>query len=281
MLSLNNDALAVIAAKLPSNNLGNLRCVSKQIHANLEYSAKFAVIQNKVSYSDEMCHRMVSELSQYASDLSEGFEGGDAKKIQENVDAQNNKLLEESNNISIAIDSQYADFSQRKKALDEIRDKDEQCESQSKRLLCQQDYSSKLAIIQEQHKKVSTELAFAKNMILKKRELLSLEHIVFLSKFSPTSDPTEIHYEQKLIMNFHSRVEIEVNDCGVANLDKSTYCAQLVLNSRSYLVPFTSSPDMIYSYLKQLDEKLVSEIQKKYPPKPNYFSSFISLFFDV
>jgi hypothetical protein len=269
MLSLHKNVLAVMATNLELEDIRSVRCTNKQLHEDLNYSAKFASIPQIKNYPDEKYQRIVNELSFYASKLTDGFKGGNAKEIQDYVDAQNNKLTEEFKEISTNLESLNADFKIRKEALNALKTQDEKCESQSKRQLGEQDYRAQLTLILEDSIKVDAESEFAKNMVFRKRELLSLEHLVLLGEFSPGSQFSDIPYEQTLISKFQSRVEREVNDCGAANLDRATNSAQVALNNRSYLIAFTSSPDKIASYLKQLDDKLVSEVQEKYQPKLN------------
>jgi|GEM_PF-5495600 len=277
MLSLSKDPLTVVAANLSSRNIGNLRSASQQIYSDLEHTAQFVAISTyNPCYSDEVCHQAVNELSQFASDLTEGLQGKNKEQVQAYVDTKRNALSEDFTKNSLSNDNAQTHFVQMKEALKKVLIEDEKCDSQSKKLLCRRNCAAKLKIITEEAQKINTCSRFVGDMIRQKLDLLAIEYVVLLSKAGRDDEFVDIPHEMKLAGNFQTRVDNEVLECGVENLDRTIQSALLELNRRSYLSPFASSPDTISLYLKKLEDNLASASKEAHAPRSTYFDCIIS-----
>lgn len=272
MLSLNKDALAVVATELSSRNIGHLRSVNKRVHNDLSSAAKFAAISRRTNYASERCHQMVNELSNYAVELVAGFRGLDPKELQTYVDHKNKELTEALEQISSDAKNNQAEFANR---INDLKAKLTEVNTVGNQLLkleWQKEYTAQLDATRKEGMAFDARTEFAKNLIHAKRELLSLEHLAAsLNGSNLGSQFSEVPYEKSLMQSFRSRVGSEVSECGVKTFDRVVDAAKVVLNNREYLVPFTSSPHTLAPYLHTLENNLVNEAQRKHLPAPPFW----------
>jgi hypothetical protein len=279
MLSLSKGPLTLVAANLSSIDIGKLSRVCKPLRQNLENSLKLSVIaDNNPDYSEEMCHLTLHKLSCYAEGLANGFQGKSLGQIHQYVDSQRAQLLKDFEQEQLTQKTAHTQFAEMKDQLDTILAEATNCSSESKKKFCLEHCQATLGEISEGIRKIDDHVRFVKELIHSKLMLLSLEHLIQVGKAGAIDALTQIPYEQNLMKTFQDRVDREVVECGVQSLDKAIQCAQIQLDSRRYLVPFTSSPETITPYLEQLENNLVSELREKYTAEPSCLDSLISWF---
>lgn len=265
--ALHKDPLTLVAEKLPSRDIGNIRGTCKYLRDSLKESLHWSIIaQNNPTYSDEMRRETAHVLACYVDHLVEGFKGKNLKEIHDYAAKQRAQLSADSEQEKLNQKAMNTSLSKLKEELDAILAEIESCAYEPKKQLCRQDYQAKSEERLEAFQKESDRVRFVQELMDSKGLLLSLEYLVHASKVAAAGELTKIPYEQHLIKTFRNRVQREVDEVSTRYFDRAIKCAQLQLNSRLYLVPFSSSPATIAPYLRQLERNLVSEVQQKYEP---------------
>jgi hypothetical protein len=268
------DPMAVVTAYLPPCDVVSLRRTCKQFYKELSYEVQFAAISANTCYSDDVCHLIIEELTQYANNVVKGFRCGEIEDIQAYIDSSREALLSECERVVGDNCAHLAELKEQKMSLDKKHDEDNQCESKKLRGSEWANwYKNNSNEIQQKIIKVQEHSHYIRHIKSIKLELLSLVHLVLVNNISDLQPFSEIPYEQKLTDTYKRRIESEVKEHGAKALDHAISCAQMQLNSRAYLVPFIPAQDIISSYLKQLGNSLRTTAQEKhlFEPRPRIF----------
>lgn len=260
--------LAKVARDLSPKEIGSLSNTSKLIKLNLGYETRFAaVLDDDPSRSDEDCHTLVIKLSQYADQLTEGFEGKATEEVQHYASVQHAQLVDELEHVESDKNDALTCVVQRRAAAVAAWSEDQKCDSESKKQLGLQSYNEHQQSIQEDGANIVANARLSTQIVRSKIMLLSLERIIQTIKADPNSSLTEIPYEKELIDWFHERIDTEVASHGKECWVRAKDQAEARVNCRQYLVPFTSSPDTIFPYLNQLKNDLIAESNAKHFPR--------------